>query len=195
METNFKGKLILIIGPSGTGKGTMINLLKEDYKDFIYPISATTRKRRENEQEGVQYYFLTKDEFENKIENNEFLEYANVHNSAYYGVLKQPILVGLKEGKTLIREVDYQGFNSIKEIIPKENLKTLFIMPVCDEILIKRINERAAISQDELNKRLQSIKDEVKMANLCDSQVNLIDGDIDKSYQIFKNEIMKLSNS
>lgn len=192
MVVEYIGKLVLVIGPSGSGKGTMMNILKERHTEYVFPISATTRKMREGEIEGVQYYFLTKEEFENKIENDEFLEYANVHNSAYYGVLKKPIFEGLKLGEVLIREVDYQGFLSIKRIIPKQNLKTLFILPPGEEILIKRIKERATISDEELNNRLHSIREEVKIANQCDIQINLIDNNIEDSYKLFEKEIFNL---
>jgi len=115
-----KNVLFAIIGPSGAGKGTAIKEIKEKFqKTLIFPVSYTTRKIRENEKNGDVYYFITENQFQSMIENDEFLEYQKVHNNAFYGSSKKEILEGLKS-KCVLREFDIQGFLEIKKQLPKQ---------------------------------------------------------------------------
>ena len=100
----YKGLLVIISGPSGAGKGTVIQHLKEDYPEFIYPISHTTREIRPGEKDGEVYHFISKAKFESGIRKGEFLEFARVHKNNYYGTLKKTIVDALKMGKVIIRE-------------------------------------------------------------------------------------------
>ncbi len=183
-------KFVIIIGPSGVGKGTLLNLLKERHPEFLFPVSATTREMRPKEENGKTYYFFTKREFENKIKKGEFLEYAHVHGENYYGTLKKPILDAFEKNKMVVREVDYQGFISIRKIISKEKLKTIFLLPPSIEILKKRIIARSPILEDELNRRMESLKEEMKIADECDIRIQTIDGDIEASYKLFERAIL-----
>jgi guanylate kinase len=184
-------RFILIIGPSGSGKGTLLEILKEKHPEIFFPISATTRKPRPNENNGETYYFLTKEDFLKKRKNNEFLEYAEVHGGNFYGTLKTPILQALTEGKIVVREIDYQGFLSISKIIPKKELQSIFILPPSLEILKERIKDRAPISAKELDARMESLKKEMHIAKQCDIQIHTIDNDIEGSYKIFEDAIFQ----
>ena len=105
-----KGKLFLIVGPSGSGKSSVFMTLKDAHPEYTYPLSATTRRKRKGEKDGDIYHFYTKKAFEKSIEKGDFLEYAVVHQDNYYGLLKKPVMESLKKGETVIREVDIQGF-------------------------------------------------------------------------------------
>ncbi|MFA6521596.1 MAG: guanylate kinase, partial [Candidatus Gracilibacteria bacterium] len=98
-----KGKFFLILGPSGSGKGTVMNFLKKEFSQAVFPVSATTRTPRPREKNGEVYNFLTKEDFERKIAAGEFLEWAIVHHDNYYGTLKKPIMDALDAGKMVIR--------------------------------------------------------------------------------------------
>lgn len=176
-----KGKLIIIVGPSGSGKSSVLHKLKELKPEYIYPLSATTRAMREGEKEGDIYHFLSKDEFKKGIEEDKFLEWAIVHQDNYYGLIKGPIMEGLEDGKTIVREVDIQGFDSIREKIDKENLVTIFITVPNKGELIERIVNRATISQDELEKRKESMHREFNRARDCDYMVENIEGKLDET--------------
>ena len=190
MSSETQSKFILIIGPSGVGKGTLLQMLKERKKEIFFPVSATTRDPRPREKEGETYYFLSKESFELKIAAGEFLEYACVHGKNYYGMLKAPILKALEEGKIVVRECDYQGFLLAREVIPVEQLKSVFILPPEESILRKRIQERAPISNEELDARMESLRKEVEVAKECDVQLQTINVDIEASYQVFEKEIL-----
>jgi guanylate kinase len=178
-----KGKLFLIVGPSGSGKSTVMMGLKESHPEFTYPISATTRPMREGEKDGDIYHFLSKEDFEKGIEAGDFLEYATVHQDHYYGTMKQPIMDALEEGKTLVREVDIQGFDSIREILPAKNLVTIFITAPSKQELIERIMGRATISEEELEKRLESMHREFARAKDCDYMVENKQGEMKESIE------------
>jgi guanylate kinase len=173
------GKLFLILGPSGVGKGTIIEILKKKFPQFIFPTSVTTREKRPNETEGDVYYFISKEEFEQKIKNQELLEYALVHKNSYYGTLKSEILKPLAEGKSVVREVDMQGVISIKEILPKEQVITIFITAPNLETLIKRIEKRGKLPTEEIKKRMESAKKELSYSEVCDHIVYSLDNQID----------------
>ncbi len=179
-------QLILIIGPSWVWKWTMIEKVKEKYEKLFFPISVTTRKMREWEKEWEVYNFISNKEFKEKIKNNEFLEYACVHDVNYYGTLKEPVLNALNQWKTVLREIDYQWFLSIKKVVPAEKLLSVFFMPPEIEILKKRIKDRAPISEEELNHRIDSIKKEMKVADQCDIKFEQIDWDIEASFKKFE---------
>lgn len=176
-----KGKLFLLVGPSGSGKSSVLTKLKESHPEFTYPLSATTRQMREGEREGDIYHFYTKEQFKKGIETGEFLEWAVVHQDNYYGLIKKPIAEALEKGKTVIREVDIQGFDSIREKIDKKNLVTIFIAVPNKAELVERIVSRAAISEDELAKRKESMHREFNRLRDCDYMVENKQGELDQT--------------
>lgn len=185
-----KGKLFLIVGPSGSGKSSVLHGLKAKRPDFLYPLSATTRPMREGEVNGDIYKFYSKEEFKKGIEESEFLEWAVVHQDNYYGLIKEPITAGLATGKTIVREVDIQGFDSIREKIDKKDLVSIFItVPKKDE-LIERIINRATISDDELEKRKESMHKEFNRARDCDYMVENADGKLEETVEKVMNIIV-----
>ncbi|PIQ79197.1 guanylate kinase [Candidatus Peregrinibacteria bacterium CG11_big_fil_rev_8_21_14_0_20_41_10] len=167
-QENITGKLILILGPSGSGKGTLIRYIKANYPNYLFPVSCTTRPPRPREVDGEIYYFITKEEFKEKIEQDKFLEWAIVHEENYYGTLKSEILDPLKQGKTVFREVDVQGVESIKKIIPAKNLRTIFVTTESWQDLEKRITGRSDVAPTELEHRHKSFEKEIRFKDQCD---------------------------
>lgn len=165
MPDDLKGLLIIISGPSGVGKGTVIRHLKEMYPQFEYPISHTTRDMRMGEKDGEVYHFITKEAFEKGIENGDFLEYAQVHETNYYGTLKKPIMESLRAGKVVVREVDVQGAQSMKKVVPPENLVTIFLKAENKKDLLSRIAHRGELPPDELKRRMESAERELDVAD------------------------------
>lgn len=166
------GKLFLIVGPSGVGKTALLKRLALKHPEFYFPPSATTRPRRENEINGKQYFFLTPAEFEQKKSAGEFLEVAVVHKRAKYGTLKKLIAAALTDNKVILREVDIQGLQAIRQKIPAEKIRVVFIIPPNLTILKKRILRRQnKISATELDNRLQSTKAELRLINKADFQI------------------------
>jgi guanylate kinase len=175
-----RGKLFLILGPSGSGKGTVLKRLKEKYSDFVFPLSCTTRPRRPNERNGEIYYFISKPDFERRIEEGQFLEYAVVHQNHYYGTLKQPIEEALDDGKVVIREVDVQGLRSIRDLIPKENLVSIFLTVPDWDTLQRRILKRSEMSLEEMERRHNSYLKEMEWQPECDYVIESVEGEIDQ---------------
>lgn len=177
------GKLFIIVGPSGSGKSSVLKELKKSRTEYCYPLSATTRPMRAGEKDGEIYHFYTKAQFEEGMKNGDFLEVAVVHQDNLYGTLKRPIMEALTAGKTLVREVDIQGFDSIRKTIPKKNLVTIFITVPNKQELIDRIVNRAAISKEELEKRLESMHREFARARDCDYLVENKQGELAATVQ------------
>ncbi len=188
---SFAGYLFLISGPSGVGKGTVINALKQRYPQFVFPMSHTTRPMRPGEKDGEVYHFISKKDFEDEITRGNFLEWAQVHGKDYYGTLKKPILDALEAGKTVVREVDVQGFHSISAVIPKENLVTIFLKAESMEKLIARIAKRGKLPPEELRRRLESAQKELKQANLFDYQVWSLENKIPQCVKEVEKIILK----
>ena len=156
-----KGLLVLVSGPSGTGKGTVCNLLREKHPELAYSISATTRQPRPGEVDGVNYYFYDKAKFEDMIEAGELLEWANVYGN-YYGTPKQAVLDRLEAGEDILLEIDTQGALNVMEAMP-EGLY-VFLLPPSLEELEKRLRGRGTETDESIARRLGAAKEEIGRA-------------------------------
>ena len=154
-----KGLLIVVSGPSGAGKDTICNKVVENLKDTKISISMTSREPRGKEVDGVDYYFVSKEEFEKRIEKDEFLEYAVVHNNKYYGTPKGKIEEDINKGKNIILVIDIQGALKIKEKV-KEAL-FIFIMPPSMEELKERLIKRNTETKDKILERFKTAYNEI----------------------------------
>lgn len=156
-----KGCLIVVSGPSGTGKGTVCSALLEKYKEIAYSISATTRQPRTGEVDGVNYYFLAKNVFEKMIEDGELLEWAEVYGN-YYGTPLKKIQERLADGQDILLEIDTQGAMSVKEKFPDEIY--IYIMPPSLKELERRLKTRGTDSAESIERRLKSAAGEMEIA-------------------------------
>lgn len=190
MSNSLKGKLFIISGPSGVGKGTVIKILKEQFPEFVFPISHTTREIRPGEKEGDVYHFISEKEFREGIEKGEFLEYAQVHKKDYYGTLKKPVMDALEAGRIVVREVDVQGFHSITRVIPKENLVTIFIKAESLEKLKERIAKRGKLPAEEIERRMESARLELAEAGKFDYEVWSLEDKIPECVEAVRKIIM-----
>lgn len=174
------GKIIFISGPSGVGKGTVINALRERHPEWRFPPSCTTRDPRPGEKEGETYFYISREEFEKKIEKGEFLEYAEVHHGNLYGTLKKPLIEGVKSGHIVVREFDVQGFEQAREKLPRDYYFSIFLKPAEGiDTLIRRIRERdGSISDEEIARRVESARKELALEKLYDATVVSVDNDI-----------------
>lgn len=153
-----KGVLIVISGPSGAGKGTICKKLIEKNKNIYLSVSATTRSPREGEIDGVNYYFITKEEFERRVKENGFIEYAEVHGN-FYGTPRVNVDKMLEEGKDVILEIDIQGALQVKENF-KEGV-FIFILPPSMEELKRRIIKRGSETEESLMTRFKNAYKEI----------------------------------
>ena len=182
------GKLVLIIGPSGVGKSVILQKLREEHPELHFPRSATTRGRREGEGDDL-YKFVSDDEFDQLVESGQVLEWAIVHEGARYGTLVEEITPQIDEGKIVVREVDVQGFDSIRshELFsgddPPYRLQSIFVLPESKEQLIGHIKGRAPISEEELARRIESMEKELEYAELCDEQIRNVEGKLDETIE------------
>ncbi len=159
------GKLFVISGSSGVGKGTVINEFLHRHPEFRLSISCTTRGMREGEKNGVNYFFLSVDEFKNCINNNEFLEWAEFSGN-FYGTKKVFVEDCLKNGENIILEIDTKGALNVKKIMPEANL--IFIAPPSLEELEARLRGRHTETEEAIQKRLASIKLEIENSKKYD---------------------------
>ena len=157
MATN-KGVLIVISGPSGAGKGTICKALLEKHDDLFLSVSATTREPRKGEVHGVNYYFLTKNEFTKKVDEGDFLEWAEVYGN-YYGTPKSAVEEMLESGKNVILEIDIQGALRVKE--NSDDGVFIFILPPSMEELKQRIINRGSETPESLVRRFESAYQEI----------------------------------
>lgn len=188
-----KGMLIVVSGPSGCGKGTVLaEILKSDR--IFYSVSATTRSPRPGETDGVNYYFLTKEKFEQFIEEDGMLEYASYCGN-YYGTPKKPVEDMLEQGKHVILEIEVQGAMKVMEKCPEAVF--VFILPPSLKELERRLNKRGTEAEDVIKKRLSEASGEIKQAYKYNYAV--INGELSKAVDdlkaIIRAEELKLVNS
>ena len=153
------GQLIIVSAPSGSGKDTVIGgLMKKNGTNKWISVSATSRPKRKNEKEGIDYYFLSKDEFENKIKEGFFLEYAQYAGN-YYGTPKKYIKEKLDQGIDVILIIEIQGAKKVKELLPEALL--IFIMPPSLKTLVKRLKNRGTDTNDKIIERFHTAYQEI----------------------------------
>lgn len=177
--------LLVVSGPSGVGKGTILNDFLINNPSVTFAVSATTRQPREGEQHGVHYYFLTKEEFEKKIKNNEFLEY-NQHFNNYYGTLNSEIERNFAIGKNVLLEIDTQGLIDIKKS-SKFKVNSIFIAPPSIEELRNRLQKRG---EKDLEIRVSSAEKEIARSKNYDlvvvnNDLETAKSDFKKAYTVF----------
>ena len=154
------GLLIVLCGPSGVGKSTISRQLAER-SDVAYTVSATTRPKKEKDDEGKVYEYIDQAEFFRRLDNDEFLEYAHVYGH-YYGTPKQTVLANLEAGKDVLLEIDEQGALQVRYQYPDAVM--LFILPPNVKTLLQRLNDRGRDDPDDLDKRFRAAKREIAMA-------------------------------
>ncbi|MDD5018512.1 MAG: guanylate kinase [Eubacteriales bacterium] len=160
-----QGLLIVLSGPSGTGKGTVCKVLMEKRSDIALSISCTTRKPRVDEKEGVHYFFISEQEFNALIEKEAFFEYANVYDN-YYGTPKSFVRSKLSEGKDVLLEIDVQGALNAKKAFPDGVY--IFLVPPSIEELECRIRSRGTEKEEQIQKRLSKASGEMKLVDEYD---------------------------
>ena len=152
MENKDFKKLIVLSSPSGGGKSTVARYLLKLYPHLRFSVSATTRKRRPMEVQGKDYFFLTKDEFRDRIKNNDLVEYEEIFDN-FYGTLKSEVDKALKDGHTLIFDVDVKGALSLKLLYPEESL-LIFLSPPSVNALEERLRRRRTEAEEEIKRRI-----------------------------------------
>ncbi|MGM0530387.1 MAG: guanylate kinase [Bacteroidota bacterium] len=163
-----KGKLIIFSAPSGSGKTTIVKrLLQREHLNLEFSISACTRPRRSNEVDGEDYYFLSKETFKAKVENDEFVEWEEVYKDHYYGTLKSEVERIRNKGKNVIFDIDVEGGLNLKQLYGKEAL-AIFVMPPSVEALEKRLLNRSSDESGYIKIRVEKAKAELKYADRFD---------------------------
>lgn len=163
--TRNKGLIIILSSPSGAGKSSLAKALLEIDNNLRLSISATTRKPRPNEQDGVNYYFKTKSEFEELVKQNQFLEHAKIYDN-YYGTPKKHVEKLLNQGLDVLFDIDWQGARSIKQ--NAINAVSIFILPPNLEVLEQRLRNRAADNEEAIQLRMASAQAEISHSNEYD---------------------------
>ncbi len=165
-----RGRLVVLAGPSGVGKSSVVRELRKLYPDLWFSVSATTRKQRPGEQDGVDYQFVSADEFDHMIKNDELLEWAEIHRGIHRsGTPRQPIEDRLAAGKPALVEVDLQGARNLRAAMPEAYL--VFLSPPSWEALVERLVGRGTESEDVVARRLRTAREELAAQSEFDEVV------------------------
>ena len=174
-----KGKLIVVSGPSGVGKDTVVDNIINNNKGFWKSVSLTTREKRENEIEGVDYYFVDKDSFLKNISDKNLIEYAEVYKDIFYGTPKDIVFEKLNNGINVVLVIDVEGAFNVKKIIPEAIL--IFILPPDMKELEERLRNRKTDSEEKINERIEKAKIEIERSK-------------DYDYRVINNDVINCSN-
>ncbi len=186
MTNETKGAILILSGPSGCGKSTLLKEVYKNIDDYYFSISTTTRSPRVGEKDGVDYYFVSREEFEEDIKNNNFLEYANVHGN-YYGTSLKPIQKALNEGKLVIFDIDVQGHEIARKKL-NSFITSVFITTPSLEELENRLKSRATDDIRVIEKRIENAKYEINFFQ--DYDYLIINDDLQKAAK----ELISIAN-
>lgn len=176
------GQILIVSGPSGSGKSTLIERLMKEENNIYFSISSTTRKIRAGEKNDVNYHYISVSDFEKGIKEGEFLEYAVVHKN-YYGTSIKPVLAALKAGKSVIFDIDVQGFDIVRKKFDEE-ITSVFITTKTKNELEKRLKKRGSNDEKDVERRLYNAA--IEMQHIKDYDYFLINDDLANSYRAFK---------
>ena len=178
MREERKSMLIVISGPSGVGKGTIYSQLLKNDPSLTFSVSVTTRAPRQGEREGVDYFFITNEEYSRLLAEDAFLEHATVHGNSY-GTLKSQVEAKLAGGWSVVLDIDPQGARNVMRIWP--DCVSIFLLPPSYEELRKRLYGRNTDHPEEIERRLGNARGEIEQANLY--QYNVVNDDVERAYQ------------
>ena len=181
MSKTNKGAILVLSGPSGAGKSTIINHASDSIGEFYFSISTTTRKPRVGEEDGKDYYFVTKEEFEEDIKAGAFLEYAKVHDN-YYGTSLRPVKEALESGKLVIFDIDVQGHRLVRAKLDDITTSAFITPPTLKELEI-RLKARCTDDDEVVAKRLLNAKEEIEAIGEYD--FTIVNDTIDKAVEEF----------
>ncbi len=183
------GQVLLISGPSGSGKSSLLNKLFSEFKNTYFSISSTTRAPRDGEKNGVNYHFISKDEFEADIKAGHFLEWANVHGN-FYGTSLKPVIKALNENKIVIFDIDVQGF-----ILARKQdfaLTSVFVTTKDKSTLENRLKNRGTENNESIKERLKNATGE--MEYLKEYDYIIINEDLEKAYDELRSVFISMQN-
>lgn len=183
------GNIIVLSAPSGTGKTTIIRSILKILPDVVYSISATTREKRTNEQDGVDYFFISEEAFQQKINNHEFVEWEKVYDY-FYGTPKSFVEKVISEEKSILLEVDVKGALSIKKVYPDAIM--VYLLPPSLEELEKRLRERKTESETDFQKRIERAKMELSLKEKFDYFI--VNNNLNTAISELKDLIEKITN-
>ena len=181
-----RGRLFVLAGPSGAGKGTLRARIIGDIGNLVYSISCTTRSPRPGEQDGVEYRFISKQDFEDRIRQGLFLEHAFVHDHCY-GTLREDVERELGKGHDVLLEIDVQGAEQVRTLVPGSVL--IFVSPPSLDILEERLRQRGTESDEQVALRLENAKKEMLQAPLYEH--GIVNDTVDRAAEELKGIILK----
>ncbi len=184
------GKLIIIVAPSGAGKTTLIKRLRQDFPNLNWSISCTTRPARQGEVDGESYFFLSEQDFLQKRDQGEFVEWAQVH-AHYYGTLRSYVNAVLEQGGLTLFDVDVQGADALKKNYPRQSL-AFFIAPPSLEVLEQRLRKRGTDSDEVIQRRLTNAKHELTRQH--DYDFLIVNENLEQAYQKLFHQLQEIQS-
>lgn len=182
MSNSRRGKVIVLVAPSGAGKTTLARRLLADYPQIKFSVSATTRPSREGEKNGEAYYFLSEQEFDQKVRGNQFLEWE-YYSSKRYGTLRSEVDKLVECGYFPLLDIEVKGALNVQQMYGSDSI-TIFVKPPSMEVLKKRLQNRGSETKISLQKRLERAREEMSFAHRFDHAV--INDDLDTAYEEIK---------
>jgi len=186
-----KGKVIILVAPSGGGKTTLAKRLFKDFENLKFSVSATTRPPRKGEEHGKHYYFLSEADFDTKIKEHAFLEWEEFYGGKKYGTLRSEVDKKLNSGYFVLLDIEVKGAVNVKDIYGSECL-SLFIKPPSTKVLKQRLTNRGTEDEETLALRLERAKEELTYADQFDQIV--INDDLDTAYEEVKQAVSNFMN-
>ena len=191
-ETAPRGSLVVLAGPSAVGKSTVVRRLVSDIPDLYFSVSMTTRAPRPGEVDGEDYFFVSADDFQRRIDAGEMLEWADIHGGLQRsGTPSGPVREALSAGRPVLVEVDLAGARNIKQLMPEA--RTVFLAPPSWEILVQRLSGRGTETEDVIQRRLTTAREELNAQDEFDSVV--VNDDVDSAVAAIASILMNTSNN